>query len=74
MDRITHYRQVVRRLLEEYGSYKPSHGEIETEVVVDSEQDHFELMRVTLRTMRWDDVFPWGPAARRCLPLEPVHR
>src|SRR5436190_18290359 len=51
MDRVAHYREVVRRLLEEYGSYKPSHGQIDTEVIVDPEHDHFELMHVG-----WDGV------------------
>lgn len=46
MDRIANYRQIVRRLIEEYASYKPSHGQIETEAVVDLENDHFEVMHV----------------------------
>jgi hypothetical protein len=46
MDRLANYRQIVRRLIEEYASYKPSHGQIETEAVVDLEKDHFEVMHV----------------------------
>ena len=37
MDRVEHYREIVRRLIEEYASYTPSHGKIETEAVVDRE-------------------------------------
>jgi len=30
MDAMTHYREIVRRLFEDYGRYRPSHGQIET--------------------------------------------
>ena len=46
MDRIDRYREIVRRLIEEYARYKPSHGEIETEAVVDLQRDHYELLHV----------------------------
>ncbi|MBW3597214.1 MAG: XisI protein [Planctomycetes bacterium] len=46
MDRVDNYREIVRRLIEEYASYKPSHGEIETEAIVDAEKDHYEVMHV----------------------------
>jgi hypothetical protein len=40
------YREIARRLVEEYASYKPSHGQIETEAIVDREKDHYEVMHV----------------------------
>jgi XisI protein len=40
------YREIVRRLVEEYAGYKPSHGQIETEAIVDSAKDHYEVMHV----------------------------
>ena len=46
MDRLEQYRQIVRRVIEEYASYKPSHGRIETEAVVDPDKDHFEVIHV----------------------------
>ncbi len=46
MDSIDLYRDIVRRLVEEYASYKPSHGDIEAEAVVDPVQDHYEVMHV----------------------------
>jgi len=46
MDTLTHYRQIIRDLLFEYGSYKPSYGEIETEVLIDQTENHFQLVRV----------------------------
>jgi hypothetical protein len=46
MDTLTHYRAIVRHLIDEYASYKPSHGQIETEAIVDPERDHYEVMHV----------------------------
>jgi hypothetical protein len=46
MDRIDRYRQIVGHLIEEYARYKPSHGEIETEAVVDRQGGHYELLHV----------------------------
>jgi hypothetical protein len=51
MDRLEHYREVVSRLVEEYARYKPSHGKIETEAVLDRTHDHYEVMHVG-----WDGV------------------
>jgi hypothetical protein len=46
MDRVARYREIVRRLVEEYASYPPSHGEIAAEAVVDPLKDHYEVMHV----------------------------
>jgi hypothetical protein len=46
MDRLDEYRAVVRRIVEEYAGYKPSHGQIETEAIVDRDRDHYEVMHV----------------------------
>jgi XisI protein len=46
MDRVDQYRLIVRRLIDEYAQYKPSHGQIETEAIVDSEKDHYEVVHV----------------------------
>jgi hypothetical protein len=51
MDRVERYREIVRRLIEEYARYKPSHGEIETEAITDRDHDHYEVMHVG-----WDGV------------------
>jgi hypothetical protein len=51
MDRLERYREIVRRLVEEYARYRPSHGRIEAEAVVDSAHDHYEVMHVG-----WDGV------------------
>lgn len=46
MDRVAEYRERVRRLVEEYARYRPSHGEIDTETVIDSEKGHYEVLHV----------------------------
>lgn len=46
MDKLERYRQIVRGLIEEYARYKPAHGQIETEAIMDSERDHYEVMHV----------------------------
>ncbi|MEZ4632836.1 MAG: XisI protein [Deinococcales bacterium] len=46
MDKVTHYRGLVKKLVYEYASYKPSHGAINTEAIVDTEKDHYEVMHV----------------------------
>jgi hypothetical protein len=46
MDTLEYYRQIVTRLISEYGKYKPSHGQIETETIIDPETDHYEVMHV----------------------------
>ena len=51
VDRTEDYRLIVRKVIEEYAGYKPSHGQIETEAVVDREHDHYEVMHVG-----WDGV------------------
>lgn len=50
MDRVERYRGIVRRVIDEYAQGKPSHGQIETEAIVDREKDHYEVMHVG-----WDD-------------------
>lgn len=46
MDRVANYRQIVRRVIDEYAACKPSHGQIDTEAVVDPARDHYEVMHV----------------------------
>jgi hypothetical protein len=51
MDKLDRYRGIVRRLVEEYARYKPAHGQIDTEAIIDREKDHYEVMHVG-----WDGV------------------
>jgi hypothetical protein len=50
MDRVERYREIVRRVVEEYALAKPAFGQIDTEVVADHERDHYEVLLVG-----WDD-------------------
>jgi hypothetical protein len=43
MDRLERYRDLLRRLIEDYASTRPAHGEIETEAIIDSRRDHYEV-------------------------------
>ncbi|MCB1191185.1 MAG: XisI protein [Leptospiraceae bacterium] len=45
MDTITFYRETIKTILQNY-SHKPSHGEIEPEIIIDAKETHFELMHV----------------------------
>lgn len=49
MDKLDRYREIVRRLIEEYAGYKPANGQIETEAIIDRDRDHYEVMH-----MGWD--------------------
>ena len=46
MDTLERYRAIVRDVIRDYASYKPSNGQIETEAIVDPEKDHYEVMHV----------------------------
>jgi XisI protein len=50
MDKLDRYRDIVRRIIQEYASFKPSHGQIDTEAIIDPERDHYEVMHAG-----WDD-------------------
>ena len=45
MEELDHYRQLVREIICEYSTHKPSYGDVESEVVFDRENDHYELVR-----------------------------
>ena len=46
MDKLSRYVEAVRSVILEYAGYTPSHGEIETEVVIDTESGHYEILHV----------------------------
>jgi len=46
VDKLTQYRHYVKELLQQYASYRPAFGEVET--VFDSEHDHYQLVLVGL--------------------------
>jgi hypothetical protein len=46
MDKLKRYRKIVRAIIEDYASGKPSNGQIDTEAIMDRERDHYEVMHV----------------------------
>ncbi|MFN8486861.1 MAG: XisI protein [Caldilineaceae bacterium] len=51
MDKVSHYREIISKIIKEYAGYKPSQGQIETEAIIDPQNDHYEVMHVG-----WDGV------------------
>jgi hypothetical protein len=46
VDTLDPYREAIRKVIDEYARYPVSHGDIATEVIVDREKDHYELVHV----------------------------
>lgn len=49
MDKLARYREIIRRLLQEYAAWKPSSPQVASEVICDPAHDHFEL-----KYLGWD--------------------
>lgn len=46
MDTVERYRKIVRQLVHDYASTRPSHGQIDVEAIVDPVSDHYEVVHV----------------------------
>lgn len=46
MDKLDRYRTYIQNIIAEYGSYKPSYGQVEMEQVIDPVRDHYQLLSV----------------------------
>ena len=46
MDKTTRYREIVRQIILDYAKDKPRNSEIETEVLMDTERNHYKVMDV----------------------------
>lgn len=46
MDTVERYREIVRQLVHDYASTRPSHGQIDVEAIVDPVNDHYEVVHV----------------------------
>lgn len=51
MDKIASYRRILRRLVNEYARYRPSHGQIEPIPVCDPKSDNYMLIHAG-----WDNI------------------
>ncbi len=50
MGKLENYRVYIQQLLRKYGSYKSRYGDFETEMIFDTERDHYQLVHVG-----WED-------------------
>ena len=46
MDKVEYYRQCVQKILEKYSQTSLNESEIETQLLVDTLRDHYQLMRI----------------------------
>ena len=46
MDKLAQYRTYILQLLEQYKVYKTSYKEVDIQVIIDSEHDHYQLVHV----------------------------
>ncbi|MCI0616367.1 XisI protein [bacterium] len=44
MEKLEHYRNTIREIIQSYAQYKPSRGDVQIEVIFDEANDHYELM------------------------------
>jgi hypothetical protein len=51
MDKLVKYRELVRQVISEYATHKPDHGKIDVQAIIDSENDHYQVMQIG-----WDKV------------------
>lgn len=52
MANLAHYRQCVQAILTKHGSHQPRYGEIESELILDTERDHYQLMHLGWNGLR----------------------
>ena len=50
MTKLEQYRDAIKKMLTQYGSYKRAYGEVENQVVFDSIHDHYQLVH-----LGWED-------------------
>ena len=46
MDKLNKYRQIIAELIPKYAQFRPSHGKIRLDPVLDQQRDHYALMQV----------------------------
>jgi len=46
MDKLTTYRNYIRELLRRYQEFASSQDEVETQIIADTEHDHYQLVHV----------------------------
>lgn len=46
MDKLNRYRAIIKQILTDYAAWFPLGEDVQTEIVIDSERDHYELLRL----------------------------
>jgi hypothetical protein len=46
LEKIHNYRIVVKEILSQYATYKPSYGEIDVQTLFDTEHDHYQVLGI----------------------------
>jgi hypothetical protein len=46
MDKLEQYQNYIENILKEYSQYKPSYGDVELQLLIDRENNHYQLMTV----------------------------
>jgi len=46
LEKVQIYRALIEQLLNQYATYKPSHGDIEVQSVFDTERDHYQVVAI----------------------------
>jgi hypothetical protein len=46
MASVKKYQEIVRNLIQEYASHKPSHGEIDVRAIIDEERGQYQIVHV----------------------------
>jgi hypothetical protein len=46
MDKLDEYRLKVQQLLEKYAQHKPSYGDVEVEIIFDTQRDRYQIVNI----------------------------
>jgi len=46
LEKIHNYRIIIKKILSQYATYKPSYGEIEMQTLFDTEHDHYQVLGI----------------------------
>jgi len=53
MSKVDTYRTYVKQLIQQFGAYLPSTGDIETQYIFDTEREHYQLFQVGWEKYTW---------------------
>lgn len=53
MDKLEKYQQIIQQLLTDYAQNKPAYGEIEVELIFDTQRHHYQIVHLGWQHKRW---------------------